>query len=88
VVPESNYLAHWQRHVDQTRDRKGSSGNWKNQRAMILRRDHYRCVICRASGPQVGGTASLEVHHRDRNWRNNEPWNLITVCDACHDAIQ
>jgi 5-methylcytosine-specific restriction endonuclease McrA len=88
VVPESQYLAHRQRHVDQGRERKGSSGDWKTRRAMILRRDHYRCAICRAPGPQRGGTAELEVHHRDGNWRNNEPWNLITLCHNCHAGLR
>lgn len=29
-------------------------------------------------------TENLEVHHKDRNWKNNEEKNLQTLCHSCH----
>lgn len=26
----------------------------------------------------------LEVHHKDRDWANNDPSNLETLCKSCH----
>ena len=31
-----------------------------------------------------GGTENLQVHHVDRNWKNNDPNNLQTLCGSCH----
>ncbi len=30
------------------------------------------------------GVVNLQVHHRDLDWRNNDPANLETVCSTCH----
>ena len=35
------------------------------------------CSICKS-------TENLEVHHKDRNWKNNESNNLETLCHSCH----
>jgi len=35
------------------------------------------CSIC-------GNIKNLDVHHKDRNWENNEPSNLETLCHSCH----
>ena len=31
-----------------------------------------------------GNTKNLDVHHKDRNWKNNEQSNLETLCHSCH----
>lgn len=33
---------------------------------------------------KCGATERLHVHHRDENWRNNDPLNLMTLCPSCH----
>jgi hypothetical protein len=33
---------------------------------------------------KCGSSERLHVHHRDENWRNNDPKNLQTLCPACH----
>lgn len=38
------------------------------------------CEIC-------GATKDLEVHHKDKNYSNNNPNNLMTVCSSCHQQI-
>lgn len=40
-------------------------------------RDEYECPGCGSDGP-------FEVHHRDGDWLNNHPLNLIGVCHGCH----
>jgi 5-methylcytosine-specific restriction endonuclease McrA len=35
------------------------------------------CVVC-------ASTRSLDVHHRDGNFQNNSPDNLIVLCRSCH----
>lgn len=35
------------------------------------------CAECGASEPLV-------THHMDENKQNNEPWNLVVLCNSCH----
>ena len=44
-----------------------------------LAREHLKdcCAIC-------GSTERLQVHHLDRNIKNNSPSNLETLCPTCH----
>ena len=46
----------------------------------IRKRDNYQCQICdeRQNGRK------FPVHHKDYDKRNNEDWNLITLCIPCH----
>lgn len=36
-----------------------------------------QCATCRS-------TENLDVHHKDGNWKNNDPKNLETLCHSCH----
>lgn len=44
-------------------------------------KDHYweikSCMIC-------WGNEWLQIHHKDKNWRNNNIDNLIMLCRDCH----
>ncbi|NCC47173.1 MAG: HNH endonuclease [Bacteroidia bacterium] len=31
-----------------------------------------------------GSMENLDVHHKDRNYKNNDPDNLQTLCHSCH----
>jgi len=33
---------------------------------------------------ECGKKESLDVHHKDRDYKNNEPSNLETLCHSCH----
>ena len=46
-------------------------------RNRILKRDGYKCTTC-------SNEEALHVHHIDRDPTNNEPSNLITLCEDCH----
>lgn len=53
---------------------------WKIVRRLVLERDRRRCRRC-------GNRWRLSPHHvkpRDQGG-SNDPRNLITLCDACHD---
>lgn len=39
----------------------------------ILARDYHRCTVCNT-------TERLEIHHKDGDFRNNDPDNLETRC--------
>lgn len=51
----------------------------KRQAYNLRARKHLmnRCENC-------GRTETLSIHHIDRNWRNNSPKNLMTLCASCH----
>ena len=34
-----------------------------------------------------GTTQKLSIHHADRNWKNNDPANLKTLCTSCHTSL-
>lgn len=49
-------------------------------RKEIFERDNYKCQIC-------GQKEFLGIHHGDKNRKNNDYWNLLTVCPGCHKSI-
>jgi len=58
---------------------------WQAKRRSVLKRDHYRCVLC-------GNRHDLDVHHdglkagTDPDADNSD--SLVTVCRRCHLRIQ
>ena len=55
----------------------------KRIKRKIKTRDNYTCQSCLC----VFDSASLDVHHKDRDKYNNEDDNLITLCKSCHKAV-
>lgn len=41
------------------------------------KRDDYKCQFCWSE-------KNIEVHHLDRNRKNNDPKNMLTLCRKCH----
>lgn len=61
---------------------------WKNKREKILRRDEYLCRECKRYGKATAATTVHHVHpleHRPE-WALLS-WNLIGLCNSCHDAM-
>ena len=62
------------------------NGQWKGgineryyRRIAFETYPHY-CAVCGLRG-------KLEVHHKDKNRKNNSPENLMIVCPKCHGNI-
>jgi len=61
--------------------------NWKEIARKVKERAGWRCENCgKYHNPKERRT--LTVHHIDRNPSNNEPWNLVALCQRCHLHIQ
>lgn len=64
---------------------------WFAKREIILKRDHYNCVIPNCTNRQG---KHLQIHHKQYHFNSREnkfvnPWEyddrlLITVCKWCH----
>ncbi len=56
--------------------------DWRSIRRKILMRDRRRCQHC-------GTCEKLSVHHiTPRPLGTNDPRNLITLCDDCHNVVE
>lgn len=51
-------------------------------RQQIRARDNFTCQECNYTEDQLGRT--LSVHHIDYDKRNNDPENLVSLCNSCH----
>ena len=64
------------------------SKRWEHLRKVILRRDKYMCQECKRYGKAREGN---HVHHifpaEHYDEYIYEPWNLITLCQACHNRM-
>lgn len=61
-----------------------SCANTRNeikQKSYLWRSRKFKRSACEACGE----TRRLHVHHCDQNQRNNDPSNLQTLCQYCHD---
>lgn len=69
--------------------RKGRKGYYEGYplvfnetlRAKIRKRDKYICQLCQKHQNETG---TLHVHHIDYDKDNNDPANLISLCNECH----
>ena len=46
----------------------------------LIRQRKSSCENC-------GGEEQLGIHHKDENWLNNSPANLVTLCASCHTSM-
>lgn len=62
-------------------DKYIQSPEWKRRRVDILRRDKYRCRVCREGD-------RLDVHHLNYDRLGKERnSDLASLCRQCHDAV-
>lgn len=61
----------------------------KEMRERILKRDHYTCQTCGYSPLRilVGKPMLLHIHHIDKDRKNNNDNNQITLCHSCHSKL-
>ena len=64
------------------------SNQFRAMRPLIRMRDENCCVNCETIGRMTRlnyrPRLSLQVHHIDEDPTNNNPENLITMCESCH----
>ena len=60
----------------------------------VFRRDEYTCKVCGRKGSAANG--GLTMHHKGgviesawlaRKGHKNEPNNLVSICDDCHNKL-
>lgn len=62
--------------------------DWDQRRRAVYQRDDYTCRNCGIKGGSRGN-AELHAHHivpKSKGGVHDQP-NLVTLCDACHDAV-
>lgn len=50
-------------------------------RESVLKRDNFSCRFC-----TFKATKYQEIHHFDNSHQNNDPNNLLTTCNLCHQV--
>ena len=61
---------------------------WKRKRALILRRDGYRCQECKRYGRMRQADTVHHIYPYELYpERALSSWNLISLCNACHNAM-
>ncbi len=65
-----------------------ASRAWVRKRSAILRRDGYRCQICKRYGRISEANTVHHIQHlEDRPDLALESSNLISLCAACHERV-
>ena len=72
-------------------DMKKYSPFWKIIRAGILSRAKDRCELCNAENYKphwkTGSKVVLTIHHIDCDIKNDKDYNLIALCQRCHNKL-
>ena len=59
---------------------------WKRKREQILRRDNYECQKCKQEGRYSRAECVHHIHHiEDRPDLALVDWNLVSLCNNCHN---
>jgi len=65
--------------------------NWKGISEWVRLQAGNKCEICDAMNheahPVTGSMVVLTVHHMNFDPTNNEPYNLIALCQRCHNRL-
>ena len=72
-------------------DYKKYPSNWKMIRTAVLSRAKNRCELCNAENYQLhwktGSKVVLTIHHIDYDIKNSKPYNLLALCQRCHNKL-
>jgi len=67
---------------------KEYADNWKWLSKQIRERAGWKCELCDAENGEphwkTGSKVVLTVHHIDSDKKNNNPLNLLALCQRCH----
>jgi len=72
------------KYCDQRCMAKGQMKENPTRNSLLKRIRHLRKVHCESCGTN---RKRLTLHHKDRNWRNNDPVNIQTLCSSCHTSL-
>ncbi len=65
--------------------------NWKELSAWVRLKAGNKCEMCDSHNhkphPITGSMVVLTVHHLDFNPKNNEEYNLMALCQRCHNRL-
>lgn len=65
--------------------------NWKELRNNILKRAENRCELCNAENYmphwKTKAIVVLTVHHINFDIKDNRDYNLIALCQRCHNKL-
>lgn len=61
---------------------------WRSKRDKVLRRDEYLCRECKRYGKTTPATTVHHINPMDKRpeWAL-QTWNLLSLCNACHDSM-
>ena len=72
-------------------DYKKYHPQWKFIRVGILHRAENKCELCNAPNYKphwkTGSKVVLTIHHIDYDINNNKPYNLLALCQRCHNKL-
>jgi 5-methylcytosine-specific restriction endonuclease McrA len=69
-------------HADRNRATGRAAGHWQHVRAQVLRRDGYRCRMCRQPGRSVHLDPRLRSNHHAATVND-----CVTLCTPCHASL-
>lgn len=96
-APERRALQLMRRGARQAGSKLSSAGKGGLPPSLVLgvmRRDQYTCKVCGRVGDDDNG--GIGVHHKggivESKWlsqkgHSNDPNNIVTICNRCHDRI-
>lgn len=65
--------------------------NWQAIRTAVLSRAKNKCELCNAENYKphwkTNNKVVLTIHHIDYDVKNNKPYNLIALCQRCHNKL-
>jgi hypothetical protein len=67
--------------------RAGYPSNWAELAKRVKEAAGWRCEACGAPHNPAAGYC-LTVHHKDGDPGNNNPENLVALCQRCHLKVQ
>ncbi|MDF0628268.1 MULTISPECIES: HNH endonuclease [Acinetobacter] len=77
--------SNWNKRQDRTGSttERGYGHAWRKLRALILERDDYLCLICKANGHVTEATDVDHIIPREHGG-TDDPSNLQSLCSPCH----